>query len=429
MKHFFFCLVLFLCTLFAPSYSMNAQGEIISASVKGEIDRISVFYVNQVFQEAEQQKASAVLLSLDTPGGDAAAAMQIRDILLESPRPVIVYISSRAWSAGALIALAGTEIYMAPGSSIGAAEPIPATEKNISAIRSELRSTAEYRKRNGDLAAAMADASLGYSPYAEKGQIVTLTDRQAQETGLSAGSASTEREALSGAGLADHPVVPVKDSFLLTALRILNHPVTEAVLAAVILIAVLAEIKTAGFSGGGLLAVLAGILLIGGQWYLGESSMVEAVLYFGGMALIFLDLLLLGTGVAAAAGVIALAAGLYFTFGGNASALMIVSSGLLAGAVGFYFLAQYLPESRIWKKIRLADQLTSDRGYVSNAQDLSSYLQAEGYARSVLRPAGTAVIHDRMVDVVTEGEFVNPGTPVKVVKITGGHIVVRPIQK
>lgn len=157
--------------------------------------------------------------------------------------------------------------------------------------------------------------------------------------------------------------------------------------------------------------------------------MTESVLYWAGTALLLLDFFLLGTGVISVAGLAALTGGLYLTFGGGSSVLMILVSVWLAGIVIFFWLAVYFPKSRMWGKICLPDQLTSRRGFVSNAQDLSVYLHKEGYAQSALRPAGTAVIGGRVLDVVTEGEFVSPGTPVQAVNITGGHVVVRPIQK
>lgn len=60
-------------------------------------------------------------------------------MLMASDVPTIAYVTSRAWSAGALIALSCRHIIMASGSSIGAAEPIPNTEKNIAAPESRVQ--------------------------------------------------------------------------------------------------------------------------------------------------------------------------------------------------------------------------------------------------------------------------------------------------
>lgn len=105
---------------------------------------------------------------------------------------------------------------------------------------------------------------------------------------------------------------------------VFRHPIVEGLLSAVILISLLAEIKTAGFSGGALAAAIAGCLLIGANWSEGDQ-MLEAVLYFGGLALVILDILALMTGVAAVIGLVLLLSGLFFTFGGDMTALYILS--------------------------------------------------------------------------------------------------------
>lgn len=401
-----------------------AWAAVLTAAVEGEISDASAYHVRDVLNHAKEGGMEAVVLSINTPGGDAAAAIRIRDAVMASPVPVVTYVNPRAWSAGALITLSGQKIYMAPGSSIGAAEPIPATEKTISAIKSEFQTTAKARGRNMDAAGAMVDKTMGFAPYAEKGQILSLTADEAEMIHLSDGTAATVKEAAAAAGY-DSELVQYDEGMAAKALRVLRHPAAEAVLAAVIFLSIMAEIKTAGFSGGGLVAALAGILLIGSRWYGGDRQMAEIILYFGGMALIFADLLFLATGAAAAAGLAAMAAGMYFSFGADAAALSAVAAGLVLAFGGFFFLARYLSESRLWKKVSLSTKLTSDKGYVSSSQDFSSYVGKTGIARTVLRPAGRVLVDGVLLDVTAEGDFIEAGTPVVVIKAEGSRLVVR----
>ena len=53
-------------------------------------------------------------------------------------------------------------------------------------------------------------------------------------------------------------------------------PVAEGVLAAMIFLSLLAEIKTAGFSGGSVLAAIAGSILIGAHWTQGNGSIIDS---------------------------------------------------------------------------------------------------------------------------------------------------------
>ena len=106
------------------------------------------------------------------------------------------YITDRAWSAGALIALAAPEIVMAPGSSIGAAEPRPAEEKTVSAVRAEFEATAERTGRNPRIAAAMVDADVVVEDLAPEGKILTLSAQNALEEGYADAIAASRNEAL-----------------------------------------------------------------------------------------------------------------------------------------------------------------------------------------------------------------------------------------
>ena len=61
---------------------------------------------------------------MQTYGGEVAAAVDEMDALLKTRLPTYTYVDSKALSAGALIALATSKIYMAPTGVIGAAAPV-----------------------------------------------------------------------------------------------------------------------------------------------------------------------------------------------------------------------------------------------------------------------------------------------------------------
>ena len=76
------------------------------------------------------EKDDVVVVRIKTFGGRVDGAVRIRDALLSSPAPVVVFIDSRAISAGALISFAGDTILMGRGASIGAATPIQGGPKS-----------------------------------------------------------------------------------------------------------------------------------------------------------------------------------------------------------------------------------------------------------------------------------------------------------
>ena len=80
---------------------------------------------------------------------------------------------------------------------------------------------------------------------------------------------------------------------------------------------------------------------------------------------------------------------------------------------------------RIWSRLILKDSTSTEEGYVSQPQKINEYLGKEGVALTTLRPAGAAKIGEERVDVVTEGNFIEPGEPIVVIKVDGSSIIVR----
>lgn len=93
-------------------------------------------------------------------------------------------------------------------------------------------------------------------------------------------------------------------------------------------------------------------------------------------------------------------------------------------AAVFALIVRRLPSSRLWRRLVLKDASTSRRGFVS-APPRESLVGKRGVVRTELRPAGTALIDGRPVDVVSEGAFLPKGTAVRVIAVEGMRVVVR----
>lgn len=96
--------------------------------------------------------------------------------------------------------------------------------------------------------------------------------------------------------------------------------------------------------------------------------------------------------------------------------LAVVLGGL---GVGTFLWFRYFPTSRIAKPYISESTI----GGLDNTR--SDLLDKTGTARTPLRPSGTADIEGERVDVVTEGNLIEPGTPVRVVAVEGLRVVVR----
>ncbi|HWR42674.1 NfeD family protein [Sporomusa sp.] len=422
-----FLLIVTLFTLFAVDRPVKAEaGPVISISIKGEINGGQAALVHKAMADARSKQAQAVLVEIDTFGGLVDAAVSIRDMIIDSPVPTICYVKNRAWSAGALIAISHKHIALAPGGSIGAAEPIPTTEKTVAALKAEFAATANRTGRDPRVAEAMVDKSLGYPGYAEPGQILALTDYQAAKVGY-ADIVAPDREAvLANFGLSGIEVLEYTQGWQEKLAGRLSDPAVKSFLMSIIFLAVLAEIKTAGLGVAALIGLVAALLFFGSQWITGIAGWLEIILFIGGIGLILFELYTPGVGIFGISGIIAIFASLFLTLGANAAAINLLAISLLVAIVLFLALAKSLPSSKLWARLILKDAETKNAGF-SSSQDYSLYLGKTGITTTGLRPAGALMIDGVQLDVVSEGQFIEPNTLVKVVKITGNRIVVRPV--
>ena len=142
--------------------------------VEGAINPVTADFIKEGIEKATQQKATCLLIELNTPGGLLKSTRNIVSYILESPVPVIVYISpagSQAGSAGVFITLAAHIAAMTPGTNIGAAHPVT-LQGQMDSIMSEkvtndaaafIRSIAEKRNRNIQWAENSVRRSFSYT--------------------------------------------------------------------------------------------------------------------------------------------------------------------------------------------------------------------------------------------------------------------------
>jgi membrane-bound serine protease (ClpP class) len=115
-------------TSIVPGY--RRAGRVAVLPVTGPIDRITLTSLERRMKSAMEDGADAIVIELDTPGGEMEATLDICDLLkdsTDSPANTVAWINDRAFSAGTIIALACREIVVAPFSRLGDAAPIMLT--------------------------------------------------------------------------------------------------------------------------------------------------------------------------------------------------------------------------------------------------------------------------------------------------------------
>lgn len=146
------------------SLGQELKSDVIKISVEGGISPATTLFIKNSIQYAEDRKAEALIIQLNTPGGLLDATRDIVQEIMGANVPVVVWIApsgARAGSAGVFITLAAHIAAMAPGTNIGAAHPVGMGGEKIDSTMNEkitndaaafIRSIAHERNKNIDWA-------------------------------------------------------------------------------------------------------------------------------------------------------------------------------------------------------------------------------------------------------------------------------------
>lgn len=425
-----------------PLSAQPAAPVVYTIPISGMIDLGLAPFLARTLREAEAAGAAAVVLDINTFGGRVDAAVAMRDALLNSRVRTIAFVNQRAISAGALITLACQTVVMTKGGTIGAATPvlgggtgqsIPADEKTVSYVRSEFRATAEARSRPPEFAEAMVDADVVIEGVIEEGKLLTLTSAQAIEHRIADFTGDTLEAALEAAGITGAEVRVVEETWAESVVRFLTHPVISSLLMTVGFIGLLVEIRTPGFGVPGTFGLLSLGLFFWGHWIVQLAGWEELLLVAAGVALLLVEVFVVpGFTLAGVAGILALVTGLGMTLvgaGATMSAFVValgrVAISILIALAGSLVLLRLLPRLPFGRKLVLETDMEADEGYVSTPDSDRRWMGRSGTAISPLRPAGIADIDGARVDVVSDGAFIDAGTPIEVTRVDGNRIVVR----
>jgi len=400
-------------------------GEVLVVPIEGTVDEGMAHLVQRAVDQANADRASALVLDVNTPGGLVSAAFEIRDAMFSAQVPTVAYVSQRAYSAGALITLSAKQIVMAPGSSIGAAEPIPNDPKHVSALRAEFASTAARNHRDTILAAAMVDKNVAAPAYKGAGAILSLTADEA----LRAHITDNIEPDLDAALAVEHVrgrIVHAAYTWGELLARFATSPEVSGILLSVGVLGLIIEMQTLHGIGGAVAVVALG-LFFGTHVYAGFSnSIVIALALVGVLGILFELHVFPGHGVAGTLGAVALFAAVVLAFGFAFIfvAVQAISLAIVLSAIVFFLSSRMLPENAFFRRIAFLG--TQGPEYVASS-DFRTLMGRTGFATSYLRPAGVASIDGRRVDVLTEGDFVPAGSPIRVNRVEGARVFVSPV--
>ena len=438
------------------------KGDVAVVPLRGEVAPSLLAFLRRAVKKAESNEASAIIFEMNTYGGRLDTAADIVNALNQTKIPTYTFINTNAGSAGAIIAIATRHIFMAPVSAIGAAAPIlptgedlPATvkEKTISYWSALVRGSATKNAHNPDVAEAFMnkdkEVKIGDRIVHPKGAVLSLNAQEATEringkpllAEAIADSITdlTKKAELKGNIVTIEPTGFEQIAFWITALAPLL--LLGGILGAYL------ELKIPGATWPGVISAICFALFFLGHYLAGLAGWEVVALFILGMVLVLIEILFFAhsTIVFGVVGVFLILASLLWAmvdrypgenFFPTGKALAIPLLNMFIAIVGSFIvialLARYLPRTSIYRRFALMDSNPPGPSLAGLPRQFVTALTlkpgTQGTAITVLRPSGKARFADRIVDVVTEGEFIGPQTPVTVTQTDGMRVVVKSAQ-
>jgi membrane-bound serine protease (ClpP class) len=453
--------------------------------VEGEIGPQLERFVRRKLQRAKALGCDLLIVEIDSPGGGLRETLNLCDELTAlSGVHTVAYIPREALSGGAVVALACDEIVMAPTARIGDCGPIflaedflfrHASEKIRSDLVARVRVLAEQNGHPPALAEAMVDHNVLVDRYrlpegteqfytdrelaarpavppgervetlpeSGRGRFLELVGSRAAELGLASATVASR------AALYEHyklaPPLLLQANAEDTAVLVLNHWLMTLALIVIGLAALAYELSAPGLGIGGLTAGLCFLLFFWSRFLGGTSDWLEVLLFVAGIVFLAMELFVIpGFGAAGVMGIGLMLASIVlalqeFTLPATNAELATTLNSIvitLGASAACFVLCAYAMRSMeslpLFSRMMLKPPETVRESSTAELPKKGSAVKATdtiavgdwGVATTLLRPSGKVQFGDTIVDVVSNGAFIQPGMPVRLIEMQGSRIVV-----
>ena len=397
---------------------LSAQ-TVISIKIDGAINPVVATFIHRSIEKATGENAACLLIHLNTPGGLLKSTRNIVGDMLESPIPVIVYVSpagAHAGSAGVFITLAADIAAMAPGTNIGAAHPITVQGTPDSIMNSKstndaaafIRTIAEYRNRN-----------LQWAEDAVR-QSVAISANEALQKNIIDLIVSNDRELLNR--IDGKQIKHDSSSFVLHTrgatiqllemgfteklLNIISDPDIAYILLMLGLLGLLFELFNPGIIFPGIIGFISLVLAFYALNTLPVNYAGLALIVFG-VVLLLLEIKVVSHGMLAIGGIVALLTGsLMLIKPGSGLEVMRISRALIISTVtvtsGFFLFV-----IGMGIKAQRRKPVTGMKALVAET----------AFALDELNPSGRVSIHGEIWNAVSISGMINTGEQVRVTEV------------
>ena len=444
MKQLLFSLFLsfFLLTNVHAQSIDSTKAKVYIFNVDEEIAPPVVRRMGKAFAQAKEEKVDLIVLHMNTYGGELSAADTMRTRILQSKIPVVVFIDNNAASAGALISIACDSIYMREGASIGAATVVNQNaqalpDKYQSYMRAMMRSTAEAKGRNPEIAEAMVDQDLYVENVSDSGKVLTFTTSEAIANGFCEAKVETIDDVVKRYGFVDYQKQELKLSAADTIIDFLISPYVHGILIMIIVGGIYFELQSPGLGFPSMASLTAGMLYFAPLYVEGLAENWEILIFIAGIILIILEVFVIpGFGIAGVSGIVLVVVGLVLSLLSNVmfdfsyipmdailEALFIVLLAVF-GAMFLSFQSAKMLFTNPQFGFALNTTQKHEDGFVAPDSSMSNLIGKEGVAYSMLRPVGKVMIDGDIYDAVCIESFIEKGSEIKVKNFSKAQLIV-----
>jgi membrane-bound serine protease (ClpP class) len=446
----------------AGAADTNVQVKIIP--VRDAISKPILYVIRRGLKEANAEGMRAVVLDMETPGGELGVTLEIMEALDKFDGETLVYVNKEAISAGAIISSVTDEIHFAPGGVIGAAAvvsgggaEVPDTmkQKINSYMNAKVRSFSEGKGHRAEVIKAMMDVDfefkIGETVIKPKGELLSLTALEASKpygeksTPLLSSGTHDTIEALLDAKYGKNRYTTSRMEVTWSEELASWLSMVSPLLMGAGLLLVFIEFKTPGF---GLFGISGGLLLalvFFGHHAAGLSGHVPALVFAVGVILVAIELLVApGTLVAGFTGLTLMMGGLVWSMvdvwpnempAFDATTffhpLLNLTLALAVAALGALGLWKFLPRSWILQRISLAGSGLAPAQFAGVAPErvteLVNTAGREGVAVTALSPSGQVRVDGRRYEAQVALGSLEAGTPIRVVGRKDFCLLVEPL--
>jgi membrane-bound serine protease (ClpP class) len=416
-----------LCLVWVPgAVAQEAGGRTIYAlEISGPVTPIMISYIERGIRAAENDGAEALIIRLDTPGGEIDQMKEIIQGLLAAEVPVVVYVypqGAYAASAGTLITLAAHAAAMAPGTTIGAASPVGGQGEDLeetidTKIKEDMKARARaLAERRGEAAVAWAESAIeeAKSLYAEEALEIGVVDfiavdmdeLLAQMDGFAV-TVGDEEVVLQTAGAA---VRELPMTFPEQFLHIITNPTLAFILLTLGINAILYELSSPGGYVG---AIVGAICLLLAFYALGVLPVNYAglILIALSFVLFIVDIKAPTHGALTVGGIVALVAGALILFNSPLYRVSITAVISVALSTGLFFAFAIAKVVQAQKR----PAVTGREGLIG----------CRAQARTALDPEGRVFVKGEIWEARAVDSPIQVGATVEIVDVEGFCLWVR----